>query len=101
MVKGLLKSKRYKSEVLRTPTFDFGDHHTSQLILHSFIVKKKKNFFFLPRERIELPYLYLQNSALTTKQPRLILFFLGLIKGNAYLVADYYKKEISLKNLKP
>ena len=91
MVKGLLKSKRYKSEVLRTPTFDFGDQHTSQLILHSFIVKKK-TFFFLPRERIELPYLYLQNSALTTKQPRLILF-LGLIKGNAYLVADYYKKR--------
>ena len=25
----------------------------------------------MPRERIELPSLYLQNSALTTKQPRL------------------------------
>ena len=26
----------------------------------------------MPRERIELPYLYLQHSALTTKQPRLV-----------------------------
>ena len=34
----------------------------------------------MPRERIELPYLYLQNSALTTKQPRLInTFFLVFI----------------------
>jgi hypothetical protein len=26
----------YKSEVTRTPTDDFGDRHTNQLILHSF-----------------------------------------------------------------
>jgi hypothetical protein len=28
-----------KSEVTRTPTDDFGDRHTNQLILHSFINK--------------------------------------------------------------
>ena len=31
-----------------------------------------KLFRHLPWERIELTYLYLQNSALTTKQPRLL-----------------------------
>jgi hypothetical protein len=35
--------KRYKSEVLRTPTFDFGDQHTSQLILHSLIYASGEN----------------------------------------------------------
>jgi hypothetical protein len=33
-----------------------------------------KLFRLLPWERIELTYLYLQNSALTTKQPRLNLY---------------------------
>jgi hypothetical protein len=33
-----------------------------------------KLFRPLPWERIELTYLYLQNSALTTKQPRLFVF---------------------------
>ena len=35
----------------------------------------------LPRERIELPYLYLQNSALTTKQPRLYKIYRYASKG--------------------
>ena len=34
-----------------------------------------KLFRPLPWERIELTYLYLQNSALTTKQPRLLFLF--------------------------
>ena len=34
----------------------------------------RSTLILLPRERIELPYLYLQNSALTTKQPRLKLY---------------------------
>jgi hypothetical protein len=34
-----------------------------------------KLFRHLPWERIELTYLYLQNSALTTKQPRLYFLF--------------------------
>lgn len=29
---------KYKSEVIRTPTSDFGDHYTSRLILHSFYI---------------------------------------------------------------
>ena len=33
-----------------------------------------KLFRPLPWERIELTYLYLQNSALTTKQPRLYIY---------------------------
>ena len=34
-----------------------------------------KLFRPLPWERIELTYLYLQNSALTTKQPRLYIYY--------------------------
>lgn len=34
---------------------------------------------FLPRERIELPYLKLQFNALTTKQPRLKKFVILLL----------------------
>ena len=40
------------------------------------IILPIKTISALPWERIELTYLYLQNSALTTKQPRLFVYFL-------------------------
>jgi hypothetical protein len=35
-----------KSEVTRTPTFNFGDCYTSQLILHSLVVNTSLPFTF-------------------------------------------------------
>jgi hypothetical protein len=42
-----IKYKRVnKSEVTRTPTFNFGDCYTSQLILHSLLVNTSLPFTF-------------------------------------------------------
>ena len=38
---------KLKSEVSRTPTDDFGDRHTSQLILHSFFLRLHNKPIFL------------------------------------------------------